>query len=139
MFPFSKSHLIRLAGIAVLATGLAACATDSGPAASAPPASQTSLGGNPAPSAMPATARTATPAGGGMAGMNHGNMQGMNHGNMAGMDHSAMGGMNMQQMMAHCQEMRATVARGGTLSPDMQQMMAHCNMMGGSQPASGRR
>jgi hypothetical protein len=45
-----------------------------------------------------------------------------------GMQGHNMGGMNMQQMMAHCQQMRAQSSQG-TLSPQMQQMMQHCQMM----------
>ena len=47
---------------------------------------------------------------------------------MGSMQGHNMGGMNMQQMMQHCQQMRAQ-AQQGTMSPQMQQMMQHCQMM----------
>jgi hypothetical protein len=62
---------------------------------------------------------------GSMPGHNMGAMQGQSMGGMQGHN---MGGMNMQQMMAHCQQMRAQSSQG-TLSPQMQQMMQHCQMM----------
>ena len=54
---------------------------------------------------------------GGMSGMG---MQGHN---------MNMSGMNMQQMMAHCAQMRQQMRPGSTMAPDMQRMMAHCDQM----------
>lgn len=50
-------------------------------------------------------------------------------GGMSGMQGHSMSGMNMQQMMAHCAEMRQQTRPGAAMSPDMQAMMAHCNQM----------
>lgn len=59
-------------------------------------------------------------------------MQGMDHSNMPGMQGQSMSGMNMQQMMAHCAQMRAEARPGAAMTPEMQSMMAHCNQMGSS-------
>lgn len=72
-----------------------------------------------------------------MPGMSGSSMQGMDHSNMPGMSGSNMqghnmSGMNMQQMMAHCAEMRQQMRAGASMSSDMQAMMAHCDQMGGS-------
>ncbi|MCB4824866.1 hypothetical protein [Roseicella aerolata] len=48
---------------------------------------------------------------------------------MGGMHGHDMSGMNMQQMAAHCAEMRQQMRPGATMSPDMQAMMAHCDQM----------
>ncbi|MBR0644417.1 hypothetical protein [Plastoroseomonas hellenica] len=51
-----------------------------------------------------------------------------------GMQGHTMSGMSMQQMMAHCAEMRQQTQSGATMSPDMRAMMAHCDQMA---PQSG--
>lgn len=53
----------------------------------------------------------------------------------AGMQGHSMSGMSMQQMMAHCAEMRQQMQSGATMSADMRAMMAHCDQMSG-QPAA---
>lgn len=98
-----------------LAMAVAGCAPQqNAPLVTAPPASQLS---SPAPGAAAPAARGTT-------------MQG----------HS-MGGMNMQQMMAHCAQMRAQARSGAALAPEMQSMMAHCDQMDRmhGQPASSLR
>lgn len=57
-----------------------------------------------------------------------------------GMQGHSMSGMSMQQMMAHCAEMRQQMQSGAVMSADMRAMMAHCDQMA-SQPgaASGQR
>ena len=70
------------------------------------------------------------PMGGGMP--MSGSMQGMDHSRMPGMQGGNMSGMNMQQMMAHCAQMRAEARPGAPMTAEVQSMMAHCNQMGGS-------
>ena len=48
-----------------------------------------------------------------------------------------MSGMNMQQMMAHCAQMRQQMRPGAAMSPDMQAMMAHCDQMSQQGTPSG--
>ena len=49
-----------------------------------------------------------------------------------------MSGMNLQQMMAHCAQMRQQMRPGAAMSPDMQAMMAQCDQMSQQQgTASG--
>lgn len=63
---------------------------------------------------------------GGMSGMG---MQGHGMSGTSGMQGHDMSGMDMQQMMAHCAQMRQQMRQGASMSPDMQQMMAHCDQM----------
>ena len=63
---------------------------------------------------------------GGMPGVG---MQGHSMSGMSGMQGHDMSGMNMQQMMAHCAQMRQQMRQGAGMSPDMQRMMAHCDQM----------
>ena len=106
-----------------LALTVAACAPQGAmPQASAPTSAELPV--------QPAGRSTTQPASAtgrmdSMQGMDHSNMPGMNHGNMqgmSGMQGHNMSGMNMQQMMAHCAEMRQQSRPGATMSPDMN----HC-------------
>ena len=63
---------------------------------------------------------------GGMSGMG---AQGMAGHSMSGMQGHNMSGMSMDQMMAHCAQMRQQMRPGATMSSDMQSMMAHCDQM----------
>lgn len=102
---------LRHTGLAlVVGLSLAACAQQQSP----PPAQQT----------------------GGMSGMGS---QGMAGHSMSGMQGHNMSGMTMEQMMAHCAQMRQQMRPGATMSPDMQAMMAHCDQMrqGAGGTASG--
>ena len=93
--------IFRRTGLTLaLGLSLAACAQQQSP----PPAQQT----------------------GGMSGMG---AQGHSMSGMSGMQGHNMSGMNMQQMMAHCAEMRQQMRPGATTSADMQGMMAHCDQM----------
>ncbi|WP_245704935.1 hypothetical protein [Belnapia rosea] len=93
--------MLRSTGLALaLGLSLVACAQQQSP----PPAQRT----------------------GGMSGMGS---QGMAGHNMSGMQGHDMRGMNMQQMMAHCAQMRQQMRTGATMSADMQAMMAHCDQM----------
>lgn len=106
---FRAPATLRLAAGLGLALIAAACAPQNTmPQASAPPASQMSM----QPSGQ-------APMGGNMGGMDHSRMGGM-------------GGMNMQQMMAHCAQMRNEMRPGATAAPEMQHMMQHCQEMGGA-------
>ncbi|MFC4168629.1 hypothetical protein [Teichococcus aestuarii] len=119
----AKKAIGKAALAATLLLGLAACASQPGGApAATPTSSQMSL--PPTPTTPPGTS-AAQGSMGSMPGHDMSGMQGQSAGGMQGHN---MGGMNMQQMMAHCQQMRAQ-ARQGTLSPQMQQMMQHCQMM----------
>ncbi|MCO6416180.1 hypothetical protein JYK14_08365 [Siccirubricoccus sp. KC 17139] len=78
---------------------------------------------------------------GGMSGMG---MQGHSMSGMSGMQGHDMRGMNMQQMAAHCAQMRQQMRPGATMSPDMQAMISHCDQMhpqagaAGTAPAAGQ-
>ncbi len=120
MIHTSQKAIGKVALAATLLLGLAACAQPGGPPAMTPTSSQMSMTPmSGAPAAMPA----ATGAQGGM-----GSMPGHDMSNMQGHNMGSMGGMNMQQMMQHCQQMRAQ-GQQGTLSPQMQQMMQQCQAM----------
>ena len=56
-------------------------------------------------------------------------MQGHGMHGPGGMQGHNMSGMNMQQMAAHCAQMRQQVRQGGRPSPDVQRMMAQCDQM----------
>ncbi|MDJ0391628.1 hypothetical protein QMO56_26365 [Roseomonas sp. E05] len=61
-------------------------------------------------------------------------------GPMAGHDMSGMRGMNMEQMMAHCAEMRQQMQSGSPVNPHTEMMMAHCDQMNpqtGTTPGGG--
>ena len=115
MAHITRKAIGKVALAATLLLGVAACASQpGGPPAATPSSSQMSL---------PPT--STTPPG---SSAGQGNMGSMPGHDMSGMPGQGMGGMDMQQMMAHCQKMRAQ-ARQGTMSPQMQQMMQHCQMM----------
>jgi hypothetical protein len=67
-------------------------------------------------------------------------------GGMSGMGSQghSMSGMSMDQMMAHCAEMRQQMRQGANMTPDMQAMMTHCDQMhpqagsAGAAPAAGQ-
>ena len=119
----TRKAIGKVALAATLLLGLAACAQPGGPPAATPTSSQMSL--TPAPS-TPRGSSAATATSGAQGGM--GSMPGHDMSSMQGHNMGGMGGMNMQQMMQHCQQMRAQAQRG-SLSPEMQQMMQHCQMM----------
>ncbi|MDN3564453.1 hypothetical protein ACFQY5_33575 [Paeniroseomonas aquatica] len=99
-----KTKTLRHTGLALmLGLSLAACAQQQSP-----------------PPARPA---------GGMSGMGSQGMAGHNMSGMSGTQGHNMSGMNMEQMMAHCAQMRQQMRPGSTMSSDMQAMMAHCDQM----------
>lgn len=57
---------------------------------------------------------------------------------MPQMDHSNMGGMNMNDMMAHCAQMKQHKGSGTAMSADMRQMMARCDQMDRDMGMRGR-
>ncbi|TDH62092.1 hypothetical protein E2C06_12960 [Dankookia rubra] len=94
------TRILRTSLTLALGLSLAACAQQQSP----PPAQQT----------------------GGMSGTG---MAGHSMSGMSGMQGHDMRGMDMQQMMAHCAQMRQQMRQGASMNPDMQQMMAHCDQM----------
>ena len=57
---------------------------------------------------------------------------------MSQMDHSNMGGMNMNDMMAHCAQMKQQMRSGTAMSADMGRMMAQCDQMDRDMGMGGR-
>ena len=123
MVHITSKAIGKVALAATLLLGVAACAQPGGPPAATPTSSQMSL--TPAPSTPPGSS-AATATSGAQGGM--GSMPGHDMSSMQGHNMGGMGGMNMQQMMQHCQQMRAQAQRG-SLSPQMQQMMQQCQAM----------
>ncbi|PHK94108.1 hypothetical protein CR162_15200 [Pseudoroseomonas rhizosphaerae] len=120
MVHITSKAIGKVALAATLLLGVAACAQPGGPPAATPTSSQMSL--SPAPIAPPGSSAATATSGA------QGSMGSMPGHDMSSMQGHNMGGMNMQQMMQHCQQMRAQ-AQQGSLSPQMQQMMQHCQMM----------
>lgn len=123
MVHITSKAIGKVALAATLLLGVAACAQPGGPPAATPTSSQMSL--TPAPSTPPGSSAATATAG---AQGSMGSMPGHDMSSMQGHNMGAMGGMNMQQMMQHCQQMRAQ-GQQGSLSPQMQQMMQQCQMM----------
>ena len=113
---FDTRILHRTGLTLALGLSLAACAQRQSP----PPAQQT----------------------GGMPGM--GAHQGHDMRAMGGMQGHNMSGMSMEQMAAHCAQMRQQTRSGATMSGDMRAMMTHCDQMHpqagptGAAPAAGQ-